>query len=137
MKRAFILLLALLLVLSLAGCSLSGKTKEVTMLVYLDEELSEAEARAVGTELNRLPEVTQAQFVSKEEAWNAFLGAQEDPEAFIGLDLEDLRHRFEVTAQTADADDLAERIEEIEGVGEVNVGLELSWFQRMMWKLTQ
>lgn len=137
MKRMILLLLALTLLFSLAGCGLFGKTKEVTMLVYLDQELSEAEARTLGTQLNRLPEVTQAQFVSGEVAWNAFLEDQEDPEAFTGMGGEILRHRFEVTASTADAEALAERIEEIEGVDEVNVGLELSWFQKMMWKMKQ
>ena len=136
MKRVFALLFAVALILVLAGCG--NATKEVSLLVYLDEELSEAEARALGTELNMLPEVTETQFVSREVAWNDFLEGQENPEAFTGLDMEEIiRHRFEVTAQTADAEALAERIEEIEGVDEVKLPLEYSWFQKMMWKLTQ
>ena len=136
MRRVVVLLLVTFLVLSLAGCTKGAKA--VSMLVYLDEELSEAEARALGTELNMLPEVTEIKFVSGEVAWSDFLGSQEDSEAFTGLDMEGiLRHRFEVIAQTADAEALAERIEEIEGVDEVELPLELSWFQKMMWKLRQ
>ena len=109
MKRFVILLLAVVLLLAMAGCGQGAET--VSMLVYLEEELTEAEARAVGTELNKLPEVTAAQFVSKEESWESFLESQEDPEAFAGMDEDILQHRFEITTQTANAEALAERIE--------------------------
>ena len=134
MKRFVMLLLAVVLLLAMAGCGQGAE--EVSMLVYLEEELTEEAARALGAELSKLPEVTEARFVSGEEAWNAFLESQENPEAFAGVDEEGLRHRFEVTAQTANAEALAERIEEIEGVDEVNLVQEPSWLKRVMWNLT-
>ena len=134
MKRFVMLLLAVVLLLAMAGCGQGAE--EVSMRVYLEEELTEEAARALGAELSKLPEVTEARFVSREEASNAFLESQENPEAFAGADEECLRHRFEVTAQTANAEALAERIEEIEGVDEVNLVQEPSWLKRVMWNLT-
>ena len=135
MKRVFVLLLVCLLLLTLVGCSLFHREKEVEMVVYIDKELTDAEARAVGTELNTIPEVTECKFIHREEAMAAFMENYEDPEAFIGIEADALQHRFQVTAKTAGADALAEQIEEIEGVDDVKV-VQVSWFKRLMWNFT-
>ena len=50
-----------------------NKTNEV--LVYIDSELPDAEARSVGTQINRIANVQNAVFVSREEALEAAFGA--------------------------------------------------------------
>ena len=134
MKRVFVLLMACSLLLTMAGCGLFNKEKDVTMLVYLDEDLSDVEARSIGTVLNTLPEVTESEFVHRENAWAEFMEAQDAPEAFSAIDASVLRHRYEISAKTADADALAEVIEEIEGVDEVKV-VEVSWLTKLWMKI--
>ena len=59
-----------------------NKTNEV--LAYVDENLSDAEARSVGTLINRIDNVSKATFVSREEALENFIADYENPEAFAG-----------------------------------------------------
>jgi len=67
-------------------------TNEV--LAYVDEELTDAEARSVGTQINRIDNVLQSTFVSREEAFNDFVSDYENPAAFDGAQTDTLEHRF-------------------------------------------
>ena len=68
-----------------------NKTNEI--LVYVDTELSDAEARSIGTTINRISNVHNSTFVSREEALAAFVADHNGDEAFSGVRAEDLRHR--------------------------------------------
>ena len=72
-----------------------NKTNE--MLVYVDENLSDAEARSLGTAINQIDTVFNAQFVSREQALADFIADHEGDAAFNGVVAEDLRHRYVVT----------------------------------------
>ena len=72
-----------------------NKTNEI--LVYIDTELSDAEAKSVGTQINRIENVQNAVFVSREEALKKFVADHQEDEAFSGVDASDLRHRYVVT----------------------------------------
>ena len=48
-----------------------NKTSEI--LCYVDSELSDAEARSIGTKINLMDNVLQATFVSREEALEDFI----------------------------------------------------------------
>jgi len=67
-------------------------TNEV--LAYVDEELSDAEARSVGTTINRVNNVLESNFVSREEALQTFIADYENPAAFDGTDPQTLQHRY-------------------------------------------
>ena len=71
-----------------------NKTNEI--LVYVDSTLPDAEARSIGTKINRISNVHNATFVSREEALKAFVKDHQEDEAFSGVRAEDLRHRFVV-----------------------------------------
>ena len=47
--------------------------KENEVLVYIDEDYSEAEAKSVGSQINMITNVHKAEFVSREEALEKFL----------------------------------------------------------------
>ena len=75
-----------------------NKTSEI--LVYVDESLSVAEAKSIGTRINRIKNVHNSVYISREEALENFIADhQEQGEAFAGLVAEDLRHRFVVTLE--------------------------------------
>ena len=55
-----------------------NKTNEI--LVYVDSDLPDAEARSIGTKINRISNVHQATFVSREEALKKFVEDHEGDE---------------------------------------------------------
>ena len=103
-----------------------NKTNEI--LVYIDSELPDAEARSVGTKINKISNVLQAEFVSREEALEAFVEDHKDEgEAFTGVVAGDLRHRFVVTLEdNALMEQTANQIYDIPGVAKINAEYELA-----------
>ncbi len=71
-----------------------NQTNEI--LAYVDSELSEAEAKSIGTKINMIDNVLQADFISREEALDKFISDHQEDEAFAGVEAKDLRHRFRV-----------------------------------------
>ena len=71
-----------------------NQTNEI--LAYVDSELTEAEAKSIGTKINMIDNVLQADFISREEALEKFISDHQEDEAFAGVEATDLRHRFRV-----------------------------------------
>ncbi len=95
-----------------------NQTNEV--LAYVDESLSDAEARSVGTDINRLENIQQSTFVSREEALEAFIADYENPEAFEGTDASTLQHRYVVVLKDNHLlDQTVSQLWEVEGVVDV------------------
>ena len=102
-----------------------NKTNEV--LVYIDSELPDAEARSVGTQINRIENVQNAVFVSREEALKDFVADHQEDEAFSGVDAADLRHRYVVTLMdNTKMKETVTGLEGISGVAKVNAAYELA-----------
>ncbi|MBR4863537.1 MAG: permease-like cell division protein FtsX [Oscillospiraceae bacterium] len=102
-----------------------NKTNEI--LVYIDAELPDADARSVGTQINRIENVQNSVFVSREEALEAFVAEHQGDSAFSGVEATDLRHRYVVTLM--DNTKMAETvvdIEEISGVANISAAYELA-----------
>ena len=74
-----------------------NQTSEI--LVYVDSDLSDAEARSIGTKINALNNVLQSTFVSREEALQSFVADHNGDAAFNGVQATDLRHRYVVTLE--------------------------------------
>ena len=102
-----------------------NKTNEI--LVYVDSDLPDAEARSIGTKINRISNVHNATFVSREEALQNFVADHQEDEAFSGVRAEDLRHRFVVVlVDNALMKQTEEEIESIPGVAKINAAHELA-----------
>ena len=103
-----------------------NKTNEV--MVYIDSELSDAEARRIGTKINQISNVHQSVFVSREEALDKFVADhEEDGDAFAGVVAGDLRHRFVVTlADNSLMQETVAQLEAIPGVAKINAEYELA-----------
>ncbi len=102
-----------------------NKTNEV--MVYVDETLSDAQARSVGTRLNQVENIYNAQFVSREEALKNFIADHEGDEAFVGVDAKDLRHRYVVTLEDNNLiHETVDNIRGVEGVAAVKANFELA-----------
>ncbi len=102
-----------------------NQTSEI--LVYVDSELSDAEARSIGTKINTLDNILQSTFVSREEALEDFIDDHEGDSAFSGVQADDLRHRFIVTLE--DNTRMMEtdtQLKQIPGVAKTNAAYELA-----------
>lgn len=94
--------------------------QENRIMAYVDETYSDAEARSVGSKLNMIENVQNAEFVSREEALEDFAADHSDND-FTGIDATTFRHRFVITlVDNALADDTVEQIESVTGVAKVN-----------------
>ena len=75
-----------------------NQTNEI--MAYVDETLSDAEAKSIGTKINMIDNVLQADYVSREQALEEFIADHQEEEAsFGGLEATDLRHRFVVVLE--------------------------------------
>lgn len=97
-----------------------GATRAV--VAYVDDSLTDAEARSVGTVINQNSGVHKSQFVHREDVLEDFVADYGDIFAFGGVDASMLRHRFVITLEDLDAKDaekIISQIEEIPGIAEV------------------
>ena len=102
-----------------------NKTNEI--LVYVDSDLPDAEARSIGTKINRVSNVHQSSFVSREEALKNFVEDHDGDEAFSGVRPEDLRHRFVVVlVDNTLMKETEEEIRQIPGVADISAAYELA-----------
>ena len=111
-----------------ANATLSRLEDENQVLAFVDDTLTEAQARALEEDILAVPNVTDVEFISRDVAWESFIEDYPEIEALAGdMDSSTLRHRF-----TIYMDDLslmsktAELIEDIPGIGNVNAYQELS-----------
>ena len=74
-----------------------NQTNEI--LAYVDSSLPEAEAKSIGTKINRIENVLQSDFVSREQALKDFIADHQEDDAFSGVEASDLRHRFVVVLE--------------------------------------
>lgn len=102
-----------------------NQTSEI--LVYIDSDLSDAEARSIGTKINLMDNVLQATFVSREEALEDFIADHNGDSAFNGVQASDLRHRYVVTLEdNTKMQQTDEELKQIPGVAKTNAAYELA-----------
>ena len=101
--------------------------KENEVLVYIDEDYSEAEAKSVGSQINMITNVHKAEFVSREEALENFLDQMGNESVFDGLASDTLRDRFVVSMEdNSKMKETCKEIGQIEGVAEISAHYEIS-----------
>ena len=102
-----------------------NQTSEI--LVYVDSNLTDAEARSIGTKINLLDNVLQSTFVSREEALQNFIDDHNGDSAFSGVQAQDLRHRFVVTLEdNTRMEETDAQLKALSGVADTNAAYELA-----------
>ena len=102
-----------------------NKTNEI--LAYVDMDLSDAEARSVGTLLNKIENVQNSVFNSRETALEEFIAEHQDDAAFTGVEATDLRHRYVITLMDNNKiEETAQLIRQTDGIAEINASYELA-----------
>ena len=102
-----------------------NKTSEI--LVYIDSELTDAEAKSIGTKINLLDNVLQSTFVSREEALEDFIADHNGDSAFSGVQAQDLRHRYVVTLEdNTRMEQTDKQLKDLPGVAKTEAAYELA-----------
>ena len=98
--------------------ALRSGTQEI--LGYISEDISDVEAKSIGTRMANLENVYFLKFVSREEALENFISAYEDVSAFEGVEAEDLRHRYVIQVEDPHLiEETAEALRALSGVDKV------------------
>ena len=102
-----------------------NKTSEI--LAYVDSDLSDAEARSIGTKINLLDNVLQSTFVSREEALEDFIADHDGDSAFSGVQASDLRHRYVVSLEdNTKMKQTDEQLKQMPGIVKTSAAYELA-----------
>ena len=102
-----------------------NKTNQI--VVYVDEKLSEAEARSLTTPINVLDNVYRTEFVTREQALKDFIANHKEGELFSDMEASDLRHRIIVVLEDNDRmRETVAAIEKINGVGDISASYALA-----------
>lgn len=104
-----------------------GLEQENEILAFVDDSLTEQEARNLEPELSKVQNVLSCDFISNTEAMESFETQYSDSSIFEGLDASTFRSRYvirlvdiEYTAETKAA------VEQISGIAKVNAHLEIA-----------
>ena len=103
-----------------------NKTNEV--MAYVDSELSDAEAKSIGTKINQIENVHKSEFVDRETALQRFVADHSnEKDSFSGLVPEDLRHRFVVSLEdNTKMQQTDDQLKQLPGVAKTNAAYELA-----------
>jgi len=103
-----------------------NKTNEI--VAFVDPELSVAEARSIGTKINKIDNVHKSIFITREKALESFKADhKDDPSTFDGVDAATLRHRYVVILENNELmEDTAERISHVSGVAEIKADFQMA-----------
>ena len=100
--------------------------KQTRIVVCIDETYTEAESKSVGSEINLLDNVANAQFVSRSQALKNFI-SDSDASLFEGLDPQSMRDQFIITLED---NNLVEKtqaeLKQVKGVADVYADVEVA-----------
>lgn len=115
---------------SLLAVNIDGMITELEqeneILAFVDDDLSDDEARAIQTRLEALDNVKSVEFVSRQQALVNFKAEYEDASRFDNLPDNVLRHRYIIHIEDmALLEATGEDIEAVNGIAEVGVDVEV------------
>lgn len=110
-----------------AGNILQDLEDENEFLAYVDESLSQNEARALQDEIEAIPNVSSVTFVTKEQALQDFIAQQETAELFENTSAETLRDRYRIHVENIEQlQDTADQVKQVNGIADVEASLEIA-----------
>ena len=94
------------------------------IIAYVDENLSEDEARAIGSEFDGMKNIESVEFVTRDQAMESF-EADYDDELFETIDSSTFRHRYVITLKDiTQMKDAQTALQKIDGIADVNAHLD-------------
>ena len=103
-----------------ADYNLKNLQKENAVLAFIDETLSDEDARALQSKVEAVPNVADAAFVSRQEARDSYVAQYDEDDLYQDLDPSIFRHRFVIHLR--DEGQLSETVEalrQVDGIAKV------------------
>ena len=102
-----------------------NKTNEIVAIVNAD--LTDAEARSIGTKINLIENVYNAEFKSREKALEEFIADYQNDPVFNGVEASTLRHRFVVVLENNELmEETAAQLAAVPGIDEVKADFQMA-----------
>jgi len=115
---AFLVIMGSFILLAVNINALIGELEnDNIILAYVHDTVSEAEARSVEHTLRTIPNITSVAFISREEAFENFIGRYDEEERFRDIDSSVFRHRYAIYVE--DVALIADTMEELRHVPEL------------------
>jgi len=100
---------------------------ENEFLAYIDETYTEEQAKALQSALEKIPNVAQVTFVSREEALENFKAGREPNQLLDSLPPQVLRDRYRIHVESIeDMEQTTHAVELIDGVADVNAAIAIA-----------
>ncbi len=100
---------------------------ENQMLAFVDETLSDDQAKALESKIEEIPNVADAIFVSRDQALSQYLSKYNDNDLFKDIDSKVLRHRYIVYLKDISMmKDTMQQVDDIVGIANVSAHIEIS-----------
>ena len=110
-----------------ANENLKDMQKENAILAFIDEDLSDTDAKALQAEVSKIDGVSDCTFVTREEAKESYLAQFDEDDLYSGVDASVFRHRYVIhLADKADLDKVAKQVSEVEGVAKIRADRDIS-----------
>ena len=107
--------------------TLGDLEKENEFLAYIDDSCSEEEARAMQSQIEAVPNVSQVTFVSREEALNEFLQGREHNDLLDSMPATVLRDRYRIHVDNIEQmEQTTKLVEQVPGVAKVNAAIAIA-----------
>ena len=103
-----------------ADYNLKNLQKENAILAFIDESLSDEDARALQSKVEAVSNVGDVTFVSREEARDSYVAQYDEDDLYADLDAGIFRHRFVVRLQDEDRlVETADALRQVDGIAKV------------------
>ena len=100
---------------------------ENEFLAYVDESLDSAQSMGLQGKLEKIPNVSSAAYISKEEALEQFKAEQGYSELFMDIPAETLRDRYSIHVDDIELmSDTVKEVQGVEGIAEVRAAMEIA-----------
>jgi len=94
---AFLVIMGSFILLAVNINALIGELEnDNVILAYVHENVSDADALSLGSKLRAIPNVASVQFITREEAFEKFMGRYDDEDRFKDIDASVFRHRYAI-----------------------------------------
>lgn len=106
---------------------IEGFEKENVVLAFVDESLTEQQAKALQSKIESVPNVEHATFISRDEAMKSFENNYQDKSMFDNLDSSVLRDRYAVYMRDiSQIEQTKKDLQAITGVAQVNANMDIA-----------
>ena len=110
-----------------ANENLKDLQRENAVLAFVDEELTDDETKALQTELEKLPNVADCTFVSRNEARDNYVEQYDEDDLYSDLDPQIFRHRYVLHLKNLDDMELTvDALRNVEGIVKIRADQDIS-----------